>query len=161
MRPREDAVGASPVYANFQPPVCTARMSPYAWWALAPPSHPYRHSLKPDVHYETIFKYGGGYFLLHVQALADFYLLGSGVPCVARTFLSLFSEGDRPAASRPTVFWPQSYGKSFRFRVSGLRFLMFQVQKFRDFCSSCHFCGRGESFDKRNVKMSVLSFNRR
>ena len=53
---------------------------------------------------KRIFKIGGGYFLLHVLALADFYLLGSGVPCVARTFLSLFSEGDRPAASRPTAF---------------------------------------------------------
>ncbi len=30
----------------------------------------------------------GGSFLLHLQTLADFYLLGSGVPCVARTFLS-------------------------------------------------------------------------
>ena len=30
----------------------------------------------------------GGFFLLHVQAIADFYPLGSGAPCVARTFLS-------------------------------------------------------------------------
>ena len=30
----------------------------------------------------------GGYFLLHVPALANSYPLGSGVPCVARTFLS-------------------------------------------------------------------------
>lgn len=29
----------------------------------------------------------GGSFLLPLQALADFYPLGSGVPCVARTFL--------------------------------------------------------------------------
>ena len=71
---------------------------------------------KKDVHYETksIFKIGGGYFLLHVQALADFYLLGSGVPCVARTFLSLFSEGDRPAASRPTAFWGAKVRKKFK-----------------------------------------------
>ena len=110
---------------------------------------------------KRIFKIGGGYFLLHVLALADFYLLGSGVPCVARTFLSLFSEGDRPAASRPTAFWLQSYVKRLRFRAYGLRFLIFQVQKFRVFCSFCHFCGRLESFDKRNVKMSVCSFNRR
>ena len=47
----------------------------------------------------------GGCFLLHVQALADFYPLGSGVPCVARTFLSLVSKGDLPAASRSTAFW--------------------------------------------------------
>ena len=46
----------------------------------------------------------GGCFLLHVQALADFYLLGSGVPCVARTFLSPPPEGIQPAASRPTAF---------------------------------------------------------
>ncbi len=47
---------------------------------------------------------GGGCFLLHVQALANFYPLGSGVPCVARTFLSPPPEGIRPAASRPTAF---------------------------------------------------------
>lgn len=32
---------------------------------------------------------GGGYFLLHLLTLADHFLLGSGMPCVARTFLSL------------------------------------------------------------------------
>ena len=31
----------SPVYMNFQPPMCTARMSPHDRWALTPPSHPY------------------------------------------------------------------------------------------------------------------------
>ena len=31
----------TPVYANFQLPECTARTSPYVWWALASPSHPY------------------------------------------------------------------------------------------------------------------------
>ena len=31
----------SPVYMNFQLPGCTAPVSPLAWWALAPPSHPY------------------------------------------------------------------------------------------------------------------------
>ena len=31
----------APVYMNFQHPGCTARMSPCAWWALTPPSHPY------------------------------------------------------------------------------------------------------------------------
>lgn len=44
LTPMMDAVDASLVYANFPPPVCTARMSPYAWWALTPPSHPYRTS---------------------------------------------------------------------------------------------------------------------
>ena len=34
-----------PVYANFQHPECTARMLPYAWWALAPPSHPYLYNI--------------------------------------------------------------------------------------------------------------------
>ena len=29
------------VYMNFQPPMCTARMSPHDRWALTPPSHPY------------------------------------------------------------------------------------------------------------------------
>ena len=29
------------VYANFHLPMCTARLSPAAWWALTPPSHPY------------------------------------------------------------------------------------------------------------------------
>ena len=32
---------------------------------------------------------GGGYFLLHLLTLADHFPLGSGMPCVARTFLSL------------------------------------------------------------------------
>ena len=67
----------SPVYANFQHPECTARMSPYAWWALTPPSHPYLY------YYDT-----GGYFLLHRPAITDSYPLGSGLSCVARTFLS-------------------------------------------------------------------------
>ena len=30
-----------PVYMNFQRPMRTARLSPDAWWALTPPSHPY------------------------------------------------------------------------------------------------------------------------
>ena len=29
------------VYADFQPLRCTAHMSPYDWWSLTPPSHPY------------------------------------------------------------------------------------------------------------------------
>ena len=30
------------VYMNFQLLMCTAHMSPCAWWALTPPSHPYK-----------------------------------------------------------------------------------------------------------------------
>lgn len=30
------------VYMNFQLLMCTAHMLPCAWWALTPPSHPYR-----------------------------------------------------------------------------------------------------------------------
>ena len=54
---------------------------------------------------------GGGCFLLHVQALADFYPLGSGVPCVARTFLSLFSEEIRQRQAVPLLFGLQRYEK--------------------------------------------------
>lgn len=49
-------------------------VSPRSRWSLTPPSHPYRHE-------------DGGYFLLHLFALADDFSLGSGMPCVARTFL--------------------------------------------------------------------------
>ena len=84
----------SPVYMNFQPPGCTAPMSPLAWWALTPPSHPYS-----DVQ--------SGYFLLHLQTLANLFLLGSGVPFAARTFLSLryVSGTYEPAADRPAVLF--------------------------------------------------------
>jgi len=34
----------------------------------------------------------GGSFLLHLLTLADLFLLGSGMPCVARTFLSLLRQ---------------------------------------------------------------------
>lgn len=81
------------VYMNFQPPGCTAPMSPLAWWALTPPSHPYS-----DVQ--------SGCFLLHLQTLADLFLLGSGVPCAARTFLSLNALSVyEPAADRPAVLF--------------------------------------------------------
>ena len=47
----------------------------------------------------------GGLSLLHLLTLADLFLLGSGMPCVARTFLSFSA-----AASRFTVcFRVQSY----------------------------------------------------
>ena len=48
----------------------------------------------------------GGSFLLHALTLADYFPLRSGMPCVARTFLS------RPkpaAASRPTALMSQKY----------------------------------------------------
>ena len=49
----------------------------------------------------------GGSFLLHLLTLADLFPLGSGMPCVARTFLSSAPSPKRPpgaAASRFTVF---------------------------------------------------------
>ena len=54
----------------------TALVSPQDRWALTPPSHPY-HDLKGY----------GGYFLLRYSTLADSFLLGSRMLCVARTFL--------------------------------------------------------------------------
>ena len=46
----------------------------------------------------------GGCFLLHLQTLADLFPLGSGMPCVARTFLSPVPfpprSGNKAAASR-------------------------------------------------------------
>ena len=72
----------SPVYMNFQPPMCTARMSPHDWWALTPPSHPYLWSC--HLEYKTR---QGGCFLLHDLTLTDYFPLRSGAPCAARTFL--------------------------------------------------------------------------
>ena len=41
----------TPVYMDFQPSGCTARMSPCGWWALTPPSHPYLLCVKSiDAH---------------------------------------------------------------------------------------------------------------
>ena len=82
----------APVYANFQLPECTARMSPSGRWALTP----FTLTVLAD----------GGSFLLHALTLADYFPLRSGMPCVARTFLS------RPkpaAASRPTALMSQKY----------------------------------------------------
>ena len=42
----------------------------------------------------------GGSFLLHRQTLADLFLLGSGMPCAARTFLS--PSGLAPRGQRQT-----------------------------------------------------------
>ncbi len=78
------------VYMTLQLPRRTALVSPQAWWALTPPSHPY-----PDILAER-----GGCFLLRYSTLADSFLLGSGMLCVARTFLvrTEAQATDRPAA---------------------------------------------------------------
>ena len=77
----------TPVYMNLQPPRRTARTSLHDRWALTPPSHPYLNT--------------GGYFLLRYSALANSFLLGSGVLCAARTFLLYLTT---TATDRPTVF---------------------------------------------------------
>ena len=60
-------------------------MSPYVWWALTPPSHPCLAAVV---------------FFYIAQALADFFPLGSGLLCVARTFLLLHIE----ASGKPADF---------------------------------------------------------
>lgn len=70
-------------FRNAQP-----EMSPSGWWALTPPSHPY-------------LVRQGGCFLLHDLTLADYFPLRSGMPCVARTFLSRMKTA---AASRSAAF---------------------------------------------------------
>ena len=72
----------SMVYANLQSPDETASMSPYCWWSLTPPSHPYRKSA-------VIF-----FFQLLLSPVAS--ILGSGVPFTARTFLSSIRTSDKP-----------------------------------------------------------------
>ena len=76
----------APIYMILQLPRRTARMSPPAWWALAPPSHPYH--------------WYGGYFLLRYSTLANSFLLGSGMLYVARTFLI---HVEVQATNQPTV----------------------------------------------------------
>lgn len=66
-------------------------MSPCAWWALTPPSHPY----------PTVIVTAGGYFLLHWFTLTDDFLLRSRMLYVARTFL-LHLKKRMHTASRPT-----------------------------------------------------------
>jgi len=39
--PAQASSPLTPVYMNLQLPRRTALVSPQAWWALAPPSHPY------------------------------------------------------------------------------------------------------------------------
>ena len=72
----ERATLLTPVYMTLQLPRRTALVSPQGWWALTPPSHP---CLRSDS--------AGGSFLLRDSTLADGFLLGSGMLCVARTFL--------------------------------------------------------------------------
>ena len=88
----------TPVYMFLQLPRQTARISPHAWWALAPPSHPYLSMKK------------GGYFLLHYSTLTDCLPLTSGMPYVARTFLFHLPR-EVPATNRPTAFSVQRYEK--------------------------------------------------
>lgn len=66
-------------------------MSPCAWWALTPPSHPY----------PTVIVTAGGYFLLHWFTLTDDFQLRSRMLYVARTFL-LHLKKRMHTASRPT-----------------------------------------------------------
>ena len=64
-------------------------MSPYDWWALTPPSHPYPQ-LHCDMTAEDLAtKCGtrGGCFLLHGFTLTNDFPLRSGMLYVARTFL--------------------------------------------------------------------------
>ena len=79
------------VYMNFQLLTCTAHMSPCAWWALTPPSHPY----------PTAIMTAGGCFLLHWFTLTDDFPLRSRILYVARTFL-LHLKKRMHTASRPT-----------------------------------------------------------
>ena len=51
----------------------------------------------------TLTCIAGGIFLLHRPAITDSYPLGSGLSCVARTFLSPPPAGERPATDRTTV----------------------------------------------------------
>ena len=72
----ERATLITSVYMTLQLLRRTALVSPQDRWALTPPSHPYHN---PGRH--------GGYFLLRYSTLADSFLLGSRMLCVARTFL--------------------------------------------------------------------------
>ncbi len=106
----------TPVYMNLQPPRHTARASLHARWALTPPSHPYLHA--------------GGYFLLRYSALANSFLLGSGVLCAARTFLLCLAA---TATDRPTV--------EFVFRCKIKTFSPnFQIEIFVMLFSFVYFC---------------------
>ena len=85
------------VYMTLQLLRRTALVSPQDRWALTPPSHPYHN---PGRH--------GGYFLLRYSTLADSFLLGSRMLCVARTFL-FYHYNNVPATDRPTAFFVQRY----------------------------------------------------
>ena len=77
------------VYANFQPPGCTARCVTARLVGSYPTFSPL-----PLHHGES-----GGCFLLHRPTLASPFPLGSGVPYAARTFLLRRYEED--ASDRP------------------------------------------------------------
>ena len=81
----ERATLITSVYMTLQLLRRTALVSPQDRWALTPPSHPYHN---PGRH--------GGYFLLRYSTLADSFLLGSRMLCVARTFLIRRGASDRP-----------------------------------------------------------------
>ena len=76
-------------------------------WTFNSRSAQHRHHCRPGrllPHLLTL-TFAGGLSLLHYQTLADLFLLGSEMPCVARTFLSFLA-----ATSRFTVsFWGQRY----------------------------------------------------
>ena len=98
-----------PVYMTLQLLRCTAHISLCGWWALTPPSHPYSN--------------GSGNFLLHYSTLADSFLLGSRMLCVARTFL-LYKI---PATDRSAAFLLQRYGNKLKKRQTCQKYFYFCV----------------------------------
>ena len=93
---------SSPVYMNFQLPECTAPRVATGLVGSYPAFSPLpAQALRPRL---------GGCFLLHGLTLASLFPLGSGMPCVARTFLSphVFRG---PATGRSTVSRGQRYEK--------------------------------------------------
>ena len=78
--PASDEQPCLPVYMVFQLIRCTAHDVATLTGKLLP----HLFTLTPLSEAE-----GGGYFLLHCYTLADIFLLGSMVLCVARTFLSV------------------------------------------------------------------------
>ena len=51
----------------------------------------------------------GGCFLLRLSAVTDCFPLGSGMPCVARTFLRPYTDGGRPVSFRTAKILNISY----------------------------------------------------
>jgi|GEM_PF-846451 len=75
----------APVYLVFQPIRCTASCVTTGTGELLP----HLFTLIPGIR--------DGYFLLHFYTLADIFLLGSMVLCVARTFLPPLGFAHQPA----------------------------------------------------------------